>query len=302
MSTTEITRRISELKKNGNALILAHLYQLPEVQDISDFTGDSLELSRRAKESSAEVIVLCGVTFMAETAKILSPQKTVLLPEPDAGCPMADMVSASDIERLRKEHPNAAVVCYVNSSAEVKAASDICCTSSNAIKVVESLSEDEIIFVPDRNLGRYVSGFFPEKRFIYHTGFCPVHELISVADVKNARSLHPHASVLAHPECSPEVLDLADFIGSTAKIIDYAGKSNRTEFIIVTETGILHRLNTLYPKKRFYPVRSDMTCRNMKKTTLQKVAAALENMQYPIHLDQGLIDKAYACLDRMLRL
>ena len=302
MSTNEISRQIKELKKSRNALILAHLYQLPEVQEIADFAGDSLELSRHAKESTAGVIVICGVTFMAETAKILNPRKTVLLPQPDAGCPMADMVRTSDIERMRRDYPNAAVVCYINSSAEVKAASDICCTSSNAIKVVESLSEDEIIFVPDRNLGRYVSGFLPEKRFIYHAGFCPVHEIISVGDIKNARALHPDALVLAHPECTPEVLNLADFIGSTTKIINFAGKSDKDEFIIVTETGVLHRLNALYPKKHCYPVRADMTCRNMKKTALQGVAQALEKMQYPIDLDQPLIEKAYACLDRMLRI
>lgn len=301
MNTKELQQRILKLKKDANAVILAHLYQLPEVQDISDFTGDSLELSKLAKDARADVIVFCGVTFMAETAKILSPHKTVLLPQPDAGCPMADMVSASDVEKLKKAHPNAAVVCYINSSAQVKAVSDICCTSSNAIRVVKSLSEKEIIFVPDRNLGSYVSRFLPEKKFIYHTGYCPVHDIISAQDLITARALHPGAPTLVHPECSPGIVNLADFTGSTAQIIDYAVKSDEDEFIIVTETGVLHRLETLCPNKRFFPIRSDMICKDMKKTSLQEVAESLEKMQYQIVLDKLMIEKAFNSLDRMLR-
>jgi quinolinate synthase len=293
-------RDILSLREKRNAVILAHLYQWPEVQDIADFVGDSLDLSRKARDTGADVIVFCGVWFMAETAKIISPEKTVLLPEPDAGCPMADMVTPEDVELLRKEHPGAAVVCYVNSSAEVKAVSDICCTSSNAIRVVESLKEKEIIFVPDRNLGHYVSRFFPEKRFILFDGFCPTHNKITVTDMEQVRAAHPDTPILVHPECVPEVVNRADFTGSTAQIIEHAVNSGSEEFIIGTEIGVLHRLQKLCPGKRFYSLHAAMVCPNMKKTTLLSVYDALDKMQYKIELDAQVIKKASVSLARML--
>ena len=297
---TKETEDILKLKKERNAVILAHLYTWPEIQDIADFTGDSLDLSRKARDAEADVIVFCGVWFMAETAKILNPQRTVLLPEQNAGCPMADMVTPEDVERLRQEHPKAAVVCYVNSGAEIKAASDICCTSSNAVKVVASLKEEEIIFVPDRNLGSYVSRFLPEKRFILIDGYCPTHNRITAADVLKVRSARPGTPILVHPECLPEVIDLADYTGSTAQIIDYAVRSEEQEFIIGTESGVLHRLRQLCPDKRFYSLGSALTCPNMKKTTLRSVHDALSKLQYKIELDEQVRRKAAVSLDRML--
>ncbi len=281
-------------------LIIAHLYQWPEVQDIADFVGDSLELSRKAKSADADVIVFCGVWFMAETAKILNPKKVVLIPERNAGCPMADMVTATDVEELRKQHPHAAVVCYVNSSAEVKAVSDICCTSSNAVKVVASLKEKEIIFVPDRNLGHYVSRFLPDKKFILFDGFCPTHNRISPLDVEKVRQSRPDTPILVHPECVPGVVDLADFTGSTAQIIDYAVKSEHKEFIIGTEIGVLYRLQQLCPSKKFYTLHAAMVCPNMKKTNLDSVYLSLEKMQCRIELDEEIIKRASGSLDRML--
>ena len=300
MEKTKEIQEIYELKKERNAVILAHLYQWPEVQDIADFVGDSLDLSRRAKDTRADVIVFCGVRFMAETAKILSPDKTVLLPALHAGCPMADMVTPDDVARLRKAHPDAAVVCYVNSSAEIKAVSDICCTSSNAVKVVSSLKEDEIIFVPDRNLGHYVSTFLPAKRFILFDGFCPTHNKISPADVEKVRAARPDSPILVHPECIPDVAALADFTGSTAQIIEYAVKSDRQEFVIGTEIGVLHRLQQLCPAKRFYSLHAALVCPNMKKTSLTNVHDALKNLQFRIELDDQLIRQASVSLERML--
>lgn len=292
--------KIMELKKKHNAVIIAHLYQNPEIQDIADFVGDSLDLSRKAKDTDADVIVFCGVSFMAETAKILSPDKIVLLPEIHAGCPMADMVTAEDVLEHKAKHPGAAAVCYVNSSAEVKAVCDICCTSSNAVKVVSSLSEKEIIFVPDKNLGHYVSRFVPDKKFIFHNGFCPTHNKITKEDVEKVRKIRPNTKILVHPECPPEVVDMADFAGSTAQIIDYAVKSDDQEFIIGTESGVLHRLHQLCPEKRFFTLHAAMVCPNMKKTSLSSVLEALEKMQYQIELDEDVIKKASVSLNRML--
>ena len=293
-------KEIEALKKERNALILAHLYQKPEVQDIADFVGDSLDLSRKARETTADVVVVCGVWFMAQTAKILNPKKTVLLPEQSAGCPMADMVTPKDVQQLRKQHPDAAVVCYVNSSAEVMAVSDICCTSSNAVKVVQSLKEDKIIFVPDRNLGHYVSQFVPSKQVILFDGYCPTHDKISMEDVEKMRALHPNTPILVHPECNPAVVAQADFIGSTQQIINHVAKSDKEAFIIGTEIGVLHRLQQLCPQKQFYALHPTMICPDMKKITLSSIHDALYNLQYKIELDQQLIKKATTSLDRML--
>jgi quinolinate synthase len=291
---------VLSLKKARNALILAHLYQRPEVQEIADVVGDSLDLSRKAHGADADVIVLCGVRFMAETAKILNPEKTVLLPEPGAGCPMADMVTPEDVARLRAGHPNAAVVCYINSSAEIKAESDVCCTSSNAVRVVASLPGDEVIFVPDKNLGQYVARQLPQKRVVLHDGFCPTHHRVTPEDVDAARKARPGAPILAHPECVPGVLEKADYVGSTLQIIQYAQNSSEKEFIVGTEMGVIHRMQTLCPEKRFYSLHAAMVCPNMKRTTLQSVRGALENMRYQIELDGQIAQKASVCLERML--
>jgi quinolinate synthase len=262
--------------------------------------GDSLDLSRKARDADAGVIVFCGVYFMAESAKILSPRKTVLLPDMSAGCPMADMVSKEDVLRLRAEHPGAAVVAYVNSSAAVKAVSDICCTSTNAVRVVQTLPQKEIIFVPDKNLGHYVSRFLPEKNFIFHSGYCPVHDRIAADSVSKMRAAHPGAPVLVHPECPPEVVDRADFVGSTAQIIRYAEQSAAREFIIGTEQGVLYRMQRQNPDKLFHLLSDRLICPNMKKCRLEDVLHSLKTMEYSVALDDETIEKASSSLMRML--
>jgi quinolinate synthase len=292
--------KIKELKARRNAVILAHNYQPGEIQDIADFTGDSLGLSIEASKTNADVIVFCGVLFMAETAAILSPNKTVLLPDIHAGCPMADMITASQLAVLKSEHPDALVVCYVNSTAEVKALSDYCCTSSNAVKLVGNLPRDKaIIFVPDQHLGRFVQER-TGRQMILWPGFCPTHQWITDADVADARRAHPEAVVLAHPECSPMVRAVADELLSTGQMIAYAGKSAATEFIIVTEMGIVHSLKKKYPDKAFYVVSSRAVCPNMKKITLEKVLWSLEDMKSVITVPQEIRIKAKRSLDRML--
>jgi quinolinate synthase len=292
---------IQQLKKERNALVLAHLYQRGEIQDMADFVGDSFDLSRRASQTQADVIVFCGVYFMAESAKILNPEKTVLLPVLEAGCPMADMVTAEDVLRLKERYPQAAVACYVNSSAEVKAASDICCTSSNAVRIVRSLPQKQVIFVPDRNLGSFVALNVPEKEIILFQGFCPTHERVTMEDVQKAREARPDALVLVHPECPPAVVAAADFAGSTAQILEYAGKSDCMEFIIGTEEGLLHRLNKLNPEKRFWLLSPRLFCPNMKKTSLDDVLYSLENNVYSIALDEETEKRARHSLERMLK-
>jgi len=296
----KLIEKIKTLKEKKNAIILAHLYQWPEIQDLADFVGDSLDLSRKAQNVKEDVIVFCGVYFMAETAKIISPGKQVLLPELDAGCPMADMITEQDIDNLKELHPNASVVCYVNSSAEVKAKSDICCTSSNAVKVIKSIESEEIIFVPDRNLGHYVSRFVPEKKIILPEGFCPTHHKIKASDVENAKKSHPGVPVLVHPECRPEVVDLSDFTGSTAQIIQKVECSDEKTFIIGTESGILHALKKRCPDKKFYVLHQGMVCPNMKKTSLLSVANALEKSKYNIELNEEIIKNAGKSIFRML--
>ena len=296
-----IVERINELKRQRNAVVLAHYYQQAEIQDMADFVGDSFDLSRRARDVQADVIVFCGVYFMAESAKILNPGKAVLLPVLSAGCPMADMVTPEDVLELRRQYPEAAVVCYVNSSAAVKAESDICCTSSNAVKIVKSLQQRQIIFVPDRNLGHYVSRFVPEKELICFQGFCPTHERVGTEDVAAARAARPGAVVLVHPECPPAVVDAADFAGSTAQIIKYVAESDASEFIIGTEQGILHCLQKQNPGKQFYLLSPRLFCVNMKKTGMEDVLAVLENMSNQIELDEDLAARARNCLERMLQ-
>jgi quinolinate synthase len=294
-----IHNEILQLKEDRHAIILAHNYQTADVQDIADLTGDSLELSRAAATMDGDVIVFCGVDFMAETAAIISPEKTVLLPANDACCPMADMITADELKLVKSRHPKAAVVCYVNTTAEVKAESDICCTSSNAVKVVNSLQEDQIIFVPDRNLGRYTQRF-TKKEILPWEGFCTVHDRITPDHVRKAHDLHPDAVILVHPECRPEVIDLADHVASTSGIIRYVCESPKKEFIIGTEIGILHRLRKDCPAKKCYPLSPAAICSNMKKTDLNKVRNALISLQPRITVPEEIAHRARCAIERML--
>jgi len=302
MDKKELIEDISRLRKERNAIIVAHNYQVDDVQEIADMVGDSFALSKYCASSTAEVIVFCGVHFMAESAKILSPGKTVLLPEKDAGCPMADMVTAEALREEKLRHPGAAVVCYINSTAEVKAESDVCCTSSNAVKVIKSIEQHEIIFVPDKNLGHYVAQMVPEKQIFLWNGFCVTHNKIKTSEVAKIKVLHPDALLLVHPECTPEVVAMADFTGSTKQIIDYANKSDNGKFIIGTEMGVLFRLKRDNPGKQFYLMSPGLMCPNMKKTSLESIYRSLNNMYYRIELDEEIRLKAKKSLDRMLEI
>ncbi|OPX65585.1 quinolinate synthase NadA [Methanoregula sp. PtaB.Bin085] len=296
---SRVREQIERLKIERRAIILAHNYQPGEVQDIADIVGDSLELSRAAASADCDVIVFCGVDFMAETAAILSPQKKVLLPAADACCPMAEMVTAGELVLLRERYPDAGVVCYVNTTAEVKAESDICCTSSNAVNVVNSLEQERVIFVPDRNLARYVARF-TSKEILPWEGFCIVHDEYTPDQIREARRSHPEADVIVHPECRPEVIDLANHIASTSGIIRHVCSSKNREFIIGTEVGILHRIQKECPDKRCYPLSDRAVCRNMKKTDLQKVHAALLHLSPLITVPDEVAKKARAAIERML--
>ncbi len=291
--------KIRKLKTERAAVILAHNYQLPEVQEIADFTGDSLELSRKAAQTDAEVIVFCGVHFMAETAKILSPEKTVLIPDPNAGCPMADMITAEELRRFKSRHPGLPVVAYVNTSAEVKAESTICCTSANAVRVVESMDAREILFVPDKSLAAYVASK-TDKHIIPYCGFCPTHHRILAQDVLKTRREHPDALVVAHPECTIDVVKLADAVESTSGMIRFVAQSAAREFIMCTERGILHRLKKDNPDKVFYNPSPLNICPNMKKITLEKVLWSLEDMKYEIELPASIIEKSRAAIEGMV--
>lgn len=302
MDIEELKYEISVLKKKRNAVIVAHNYQKDEVQEISDLIGDSFALSKYCASSPADIIVFCGVHFMAESAKILSPEKTVLLPEIDAGCPMADMVTAEALREEKNLYPGAAVVCYINSTAEVKAESDICCTSSNAVKVIRSIKQEEVIFVPDCNLGSFVAKMVPEKHIILWKGFCATHHRIKPEDVLKVKELHPDGLLLVHPECKPEVVALADFVGSTKQIIDFASSSKASKFVIGTEMGVLYKLKKENPGKQFYLLSPGLVCPNMKKTSLQSVYNSLKELKYKIELDEDIRLKAKGSLDRMLEI
>jgi quinolinate synthase len=298
----ELVERINQLKKEKNAVILAHNYQSPEIQDIADFVGDSLGLSVQASKTSADVIVFCGVYFMAETAKILSPEKTVLIPDRDAGCPMADMITAEQLRKLKAEHPAAKVLCYVNTTAEVKAECDVCCTSGNAEKVVrEAFNKyDEIIFAPDQYLAHYVSTQVG-RDFIKWKGFCPTHMRLLPEDIERERKLHPGVEVLVHPECRAAVTDIADKVLSTEGMIRHVRTAPAKEFIIGTEVGILHRLGKENPGKIFYPLSKEAVCPNMKKTTLEKVLWSLEDMKDEVVVPGDIMMKARKSLDEMVK-
>lgn len=296
-----IIEKINKLKRSKNAVILAHNYQLPEVQDIADYVGDSLGLSIEASRTKAYLIVFCGVHFMAETASILCPDKKVLLPDLNAGCPMADMIKPEDVKKLRAEHPGAVVVAYVNTSAAVKAEADYCCTSSNAVKVVEKLMDKEIIFIPDKYLGDYVSKQ-TGKNLILYNGFCPTHARILPEHIRKARAEHPGALLLVHPECLPEVIAMADNVASTDGMVKFVKSSSAKEFLIGTEVGIIHRLKKENPGKNFYPVSDIAVCPNMKKTTLEKILGSLETETTLIKVEEAIAKKSRLALDRMIRI
>lgn len=298
---SSLEEKILKLKKERNAIILAHNYQLGEVQDIADFVGDSLQLSQNAAATSAEVIVFCGVHFMAETAAILCPDMTVLLPDTHAGCPMANMINAEKLRKRKQELPGATVVCYVNTTAEVKAESDICCTSANALKIVESLDSDEILFIPDQYLGHYVSTQ-TDKKMVFWPGYCPTHIRILPQHIIRLKQEYPHAKVLVHPECRPEVIALADEVLSTGGMCRYAGRDDVNKMIIGTELGIIHRLKKENPDKIFIPVSEQAICPNMKLITLEKVLWSLEEMTPQVTVPEPIRIKAKAAVDRMLEI
>ena len=295
----EIRTHIRDLKKKHNAIILAHNYQIPEVQDIADLVGDSLDLAKKATKTDAKNIIFCGVGFMAESAKILNPDKNVIIPDINAKCPMAQMVDPEKLEQLKKEHPDAEVVAYINTTAEIKALSDICCTSSNGEKVVKSLSAEKIIFVPDRNLGAYVQRFVPDKEMILWPGMCPTHHKIRKEQIMKLKNKHPNAEILVHPECRPEIIDIADHAFSTNGMVNYAKKSDAEEFIIGTEKDLCYRLKKEIPDKTFYPLKSAV-CPNMKKNNLEKVLNSLETLEPKIRLSDEIMKKAKKPLQRMM--
>lgn len=301
---TEMTaaEQIHRWKAEKNAVILAHYYVRPEIQEIADYVGDSYFLSEKAAELDAEIIVLCGVSFMGESAKILNTDKRVLLPEPEADCPMAHMATPEQVAEVRAGYDDLAVVCYVNSTAELKAVSDVCVTSSNAQKIVKALPQKNIFFIPDQNLAHYIADQIPEKNFIFNDGFCHVHHNVRKDQILAAREAKPEALVLVHPECRPEVTELADYVGSTSGIINYATESDAKEFIISTEMGVFHELQKRNPDKKFYTAGNVQICPNMKKISLDKVIASLENEETQVEMDAELIHEAHAPMKRMLEL
>ena len=294
--------KIKKMQKEKDVVILAHYYVDGAVQEIADYVGDSFYLSKVATQVTQQNILFCGVSFMGESAKSLNPEKNVVMADAHADCPMAHMVTVEQIEQVRKENPDVAVVCYVNSTAEIKAVSDVCVTSSNAVKVVKNLPEQNIFFVPDNNLGRYVARQLPEKHFIFHDGFCHVHKSIHAEDVKKAKELHPEAVVLAHPECTGDVLELADFVGSTSQIIDYATNSDEKVFLICTEMGVFYELLQKNPEKKFFSVGHRQFCPNMKKIHLDSVLRALGNPEEEVEMDETMRQRAVGPLARMLEL
>ena len=300
-NSNELSAKIADLKQKRKAVILVHNYQLGEVQDIADFVGDSLELSRKAATTGAEIIVFCGVHFMAETASILNPNKIVLLPDKNAGCPMADMITANALRKKKQELLDIPVVCYVNSSAEVKAESDVCCTSANAIEVVNSIDYNTVIFVPDKYLGHYVSTK-TDKEIILWPGYCPTHAKILPEHILQRKKEYPQAKIVVHPECQPAVIALADAVLSTSGIIKFARESETTQIIVGTEIGIMHRLKKDCPDKQFIPVSEQAICPNMKKITLEKIFWSLEDLSCRVKVPEDIRVRAKASVDRMLKI
>ena len=295
-----LKEKISRLKKEKNAVILVHNYQRPEIHDIADYLGDSFALAQAARGADADIIVLCGVHFMAEIAKILNPKKKVLLPVKEAGCPASDMITVKELQAKKKEFPDAGVVCYVNSSAAIKAESDVCCTSANAIEIVKSLPNKRVIFVPDRNLGLYVKSQVKEKEIITWRGVCPTHVRVSLEEVLEAKKKYPDAEFLAHPECVMRILDEADYIGGTGGMLKYVKASKAKRFIIGTEQGLIHRMKMENPDKEFYSPSNHFICADMKLTTLGWVAHSLEMLVYEVNVPDDIIKRARKSLDRMM--
>lgn len=294
-----ITEEIEKLKVEKDAVILAHYYVKPEVQEVADYIGDSFYLSKIAAEAKQKTIVFCGVSFMGESAKILSPEKTVLMPDLGADCPMAHMADSETIEKVRKEYEDLAVVCYINSTAELKTHCDVCVTSSNAVKIVKALPNKNIFFVPDRNLAHYIAGQVPEKNFIYNNGFCPTHERMQIEEVLEEKAKHPDAEVLSHPECPKEILDVSDYIGSTSGIINYATESARKEFIVCTEEGVIYKLQQNNPDKTFYFPETVPICPNMKKNSLEKVKHVLLTGENEMHVSDEVRQLSKLPLEKM---
>lgn len=297
-----LAKEIEELKRERNAVLLAHYYVDDAVQEIADYVGDSYYLAKVALKESKDVICFAGVSFMGESAKILNPDRTVIMPDQLADCPMAHMVDLDKIQKVRDEYDDLAVVCYINSTAEIKSYSDVCVTSSNAMKIVKSLPQKNIFFIPDENLGRYIGSKLPEKNFIYNDGFCHVHTSITADNVKKAKEAHSDAEILVHPECTMDVVELADYVGSTSGIIDYATASDADKFIICTEMGVLYELKQKNPNKTFYSVGHRQFCPNMKRITLENVRDTLRDMKNQVELDETLRLDAKKALDEMLRI
>ncbi|MDO4311707.1 MAG: quinolinate synthase NadA [Eubacteriales bacterium] len=294
-----LTEEIEKLKKEKDAVILAHYYVRPEVQEVADYIGDSFYLSKVAAGLKQKTIVFCGVFFMGESAKILSPDKTVLMPDMTADCPMAHMADAETIEKMREQYEDLAVVCYINSTAELKTHSDVCVTSSNAVKIVKALPNKNIFFIPDRNLAHFISELVPEKNFIFNDGFCPTHERMDLEEVMKEKEAHPNAQVLSHPECPKEILDVSDYIGSTSGIINYATESVEKEFIVCTEEGVIYKLQQNNPDKKFYFPETVPVCPNMKKNTLEKVKHVLLTGENEVHVSDEVRRLSKASLEKM---
>ena len=297
-----IKEEILRLKKEKNAVILAHYYVLPEVQDLADFVGDSFALAKKAKSIDASIIVFAGVSFMGESAKILNPDKKVLMPDLKADCPMAHMATLAKVQKMREEIDDLAVVCYVNSTAELKKVSDVCVTSSNAVDIVRKLPQKNIYFIPDRHLASFVQKLVPEKNVILNEGYCPTHHAMTIQDVQTAKQAHSQALVFVHPECPEEVVNLADYAGSTAGIIQAVRQSDAKEFIIGTEEGVLHELRKQNPEKTFYLLSENLVCEDMKKVTLEKLAQVLRDESNEVHLDEKTMEEAYKAMDTMLEM
>ena len=296
-----LIERIKKLKKEKNAIVLAHSYQNIEIDEVADFVGDSLYLSQKARETEADIIVFAGVYFMAQTAKIISPEKKVLLPNVNAGCLMADMINLHQMIDFKKQNPNIPVVCYINSTAEVKSECDICCTSSNAVEIVRSLESPRVLFVPDANLGKYVESQLKTVEVITYNGCCPVHDNVTEQNILAMREKYPNAKILIHPECRPSVSALGDYIGSTSGIIDYVKNSKDKQFVIVTEKGVADRLKRDYPEKEFILISNNMLCESMKLTTLEEILNSLENEVNEIVLDEEVRKRSANCIERMLK-
>ena len=296
----ELIEKINKLKKEKNAVILAHCYQNVEIDEVADYVGDSLYLSQMAAKTNADIIIFAGVYFMAQTAKILNPSRKVLLPRLESGCRMADMITLDQLREFKSKYPKMPTVCYINSTAEVKSECDICCTSSNAVKIVDSLKADEILFLPDTYLGKWVESQLGNVKVNTYTGFCPTHVQIRPNDVTEARKKYPNALVLAHPECHQSVVAMADYVGSTTGIMKFAAQSDKKEFIIATEKGVVDRLKRDYPEKEFYLIKDSVICPNMKWHTLTDIYNALDREEHEITVDTEIASKALKCIDRML--